>query len=330
MEPLVSVCCISYNQAPYIRDAMDGFLSQKTSFPIEILVHDDCSEDGTDRILRDYESRFPGVVKVLYETENQYSKGIRNPSGAFNFPRARGKYIAMCEGDDFWCDERKLEKQTAFLEDHPEAAFSAHAAKIRYEDGAFHSGDGLIRPFEGTGMLSAAEVITKKTNLPMASLLFRAEYAKPLPPYYYSCPVGDIPLQLAMLEHGGAYYLDEVMSVYRSGRPGSWGSDMDDGSTAGKWEAHYGAMEALYRSFSERTGGVYGEACDDALRRLRFHTDLKEGKFKEALGSGKRKYFSELPAGERGLLLLRAYAPGLYGALRSLRGSLASGKRAHH
>ena len=113
------------------------------------------------------------------------------------------------------------------------------------------------------------------------------------------------------------------MSVYRAGRPGSWGSDMDAGEeTARKWEAHYEAMEALYRSFSERTQGRYEEACADALRRLRFHTDLKTGRFEAVLDPKNSTWLGELPAKERRLLKLRAKAPGLYGALRRVYGLL--------
>lgn len=111
MEPLVSICCITYNHKEYIRDALDGFLSQRTDFPYEILINDDASTDGTADIIREYEQKYPEKIRALLQTENQYSKGITNPSGAFNFPRVRGRYVAMCEGDDYWTDPEKLQKQ---------------------------------------------------------------------------------------------------------------------------------------------------------------------------------------------------------------------------
>ena len=101
MEPMVSICCAAFNHAPYIAEALESFLAQDV--PIEILVHDDASTDGTQDILRDYARRYPDVVRPLFETENQYSRGVAiDPT--FNYPRARGKYIALCEGDDCWCD----------------------------------------------------------------------------------------------------------------------------------------------------------------------------------------------------------------------------------
>jgi glycosyltransferase involved in cell wall biosynthesis len=116
---LVSVCTITYNQAPYIRQCLDAILMQKTTFPFEMLIHDDASTDGTADIIREYEARFPEIIKPIYQTENQYSKGITFIS-KFNYERARGKYIAMCEGDDYWTDPLKLQKQVDFLERNPD------------------------------------------------------------------------------------------------------------------------------------------------------------------------------------------------------------------
>src|SRR5690554_2985712 len=96
-NPLVSISTITFNHAPYIRQCLDGFLMQKTDFAFEVLIHDDASTDGTEEIIREYEAKYPDIIKPLYEIENQYSKG-RSGSRTFNFPRAKGKYIALCEG----------------------------------------------------------------------------------------------------------------------------------------------------------------------------------------------------------------------------------------
>ena len=97
--PLVSVCTLAYNHEPYIRECLDGILMQKTNFAFELLIHDDASTDGTADIIREYETKYPDIIKPIYQTENQYRKRIRINS-TYNFPRAKGKYIALCEGDD--------------------------------------------------------------------------------------------------------------------------------------------------------------------------------------------------------------------------------------
>jgi glycosyltransferase involved in cell wall biosynthesis len=116
---MVSIDCTTYNHAPYIRQCLDGFLMQKINFPIEVLVHDDASTDGTADIIREYEQKYPDIIKPIYQSENQYSNGINN-SLTYNFPRVRGKYIAFCEGDDYWVDPYKLQKQVDFLEKNSE------------------------------------------------------------------------------------------------------------------------------------------------------------------------------------------------------------------
>ena len=315
---LVSVSCITFNHGRFLRKALDSFLEQETDFRYEILIHDDASTDDTIEIIRDYAERYPDVIRPLYEEENQYSKGISNISGVFNFPRAQGTLIAMCEGDDYWCDPHKLQKQADHMLAHPECALCCHAAGIVSEDGAFRS-ERVIRPFAETKVLQPEEVISRKTNLPTASLMFRAEYAKRLPQWYFDCPVGDIPLQLWMLMQGSVYYADEVMSMYRMGRQGSWGEMMDreelEKLTA-RWEEHYRAMEILYGAFDRDTGGRWHEAVRDALGRQRFHIDLKEDHNYAVKDPGNRKYLAELPDTERQLLRLKAYMPGVYGFLQ--------------
>ena len=129
-QPLVSICCITFNHRSYIEDALAGFLIQETEFPFEVLIHDDASSDGTEEIIREYEKFYPNIIKPLYETENQWSKGRRG-SITFNFPRAKGKYFAMCEGDDYWVDPKKLQKQIKYLDMNQECG-------LIHTDGDYH------------------------------------------------------------------------------------------------------------------------------------------------------------------------------------------------
>lgn len=124
--PLVSICCVTYNHAPFIRKCLDGFLMQQMDFSIEILIHDDCSTDGTTEIIREYEARYPDLIFPLYEEENQYQQGKAREIDLYNYRRARGKYIAYCEGDDYWTDPHKLQKQVDFMEANPEYTVCFH------------------------------------------------------------------------------------------------------------------------------------------------------------------------------------------------------------
>ena len=136
-NPIVSICCLTYNHAQFIRKALDGFLMQEppTGVPAEepwyeILIHDDCSTDGTTEIIKEYKTKYPDRIFPLYETENQYSKVGVGGMDLFNYRRARGKYIAYCEGDDYWTDPQKLQKQVDFMETHPDYSICFHACQV--------------------------------------------------------------------------------------------------------------------------------------------------------------------------------------------------------
>ena len=125
-KPLVSVSTITYNHAKFIRKCIEGVLNQKVDFLIEYLIHDDCSTDGTIDIIKEYAEKYPNIIKPIYEKENQYSKGGPWGSAVWNYPRAQGKYIALCEGDDYWTDPLKLQKQVDFLESNPDYTCCFH------------------------------------------------------------------------------------------------------------------------------------------------------------------------------------------------------------
>ena len=134
-DPLVSIRCLVYNHEPYLRQCLDGFVMQKTTFPFEAIVHDDASTDGSAAIIREYAEKYPDIIKPIFETENQYSKqdgSLGKNIRAVANPNA--KYIATCEGDDYWTDPNKLQLQVDFLESHPDYYMTCHAFKEYYED----------------------------------------------------------------------------------------------------------------------------------------------------------------------------------------------------
>ena len=133
VNPLVSISCITYNHVNYIRNCLEGFINQKTTFTFEILIHDDASTDGTTEIIKEYEEKYPDIIKPMYESENQWCIGRRG-SVIFNYPRAKGKYIALCEGDDYWTDPLKLQKQVDFLETNSSYAGCAHQSVVLVDD----------------------------------------------------------------------------------------------------------------------------------------------------------------------------------------------------
>jgi glycosyltransferase involved in cell wall biosynthesis len=186
---------------------------QKTNFPVEFLVNDDCSEDNTADILKEYDKRLPGFFKITYQTENQFSKGVK-PFSHLLFPKAKGKYIALCEGDDYWTDPLKLQKQVDFLEQNKDYSMCFHRSKIVDEnDNEFESilfNHLEEKDFNGTEIL-------EKWSIPTASVVFRSEFINQIIErgknrgYYF----GDTPMFLTLLEHGKAHCFQDCMAAYR-------------------------------------------------------------------------------------------------------------------
>ena len=133
-ELTVIVWCLTYNQKEFIKDSLDGFVMQKTTFPFEVVVHDDASTDGTTDIVMEYARKYPDIIKPVVEKENQWQKGgLKHIIQIMNKNHRRGRYIAFCEGDDYWTDPHKLQKQVEFLETNQDYSMCFHSAKKKYE-----------------------------------------------------------------------------------------------------------------------------------------------------------------------------------------------------
>ena len=129
----LSIICLAYNQVRFIKDALEGFVMQKTNFPFEVIIHDDASTDGTTEIIKEYEHKYPNIIKPIYQTENQWRKA-KTMSKTFIYPHIKGEYVAFCEGDDYWTDENKLQKQVDFLDSHPDYTICFHPVNVIWED----------------------------------------------------------------------------------------------------------------------------------------------------------------------------------------------------
>ena len=316
MEPLVSICCITYNHKEYIRDALDGFLSQRTDFPYEILINDDASTDGTADIIREYEQKYPEKIRALLQTENQYSKGITNPSGAFNFPRVRGRYVAMCEGDDYWIDPEKLQKQVDYMEAHPDCSLCFHSARIITVDGSLS--DKRMRPYPESRIVSPSEIVDKPQGYAMASMMFRSEIIRKLPKYYVNCPVGDTPLQLMAAATGYGYYMDQDMSIYRLGAAVSWTSQGKLGDYEAKQERYCRQMEETFTEFDRVTGGRFHKEAERAARRIWYLTKVNTKKYDVVMDKQYRDFFKELTPRTRFYIRFEVCFPRVYEILAKI------------
>lgn len=211
---LVSIVCNTYNHEKFIADALEGFIKQKTNFMFEILVMDDASTDKTALIIMEYEKKYPQLIKAIYQTENQYSKGLR--PGQQNRERAKGKYIAICEGDDYWIDDRKLQKQVDYMESHPDCTFCFTNAKCEINGEIVRN----VIPWTKESIVLQnniydVEGIEKIGYIPTASFLVKSENYARLPIIRPTAFHGDGFLKVGMTALGYAYCINEATCVYR-------------------------------------------------------------------------------------------------------------------
>ena len=207
-SPLVTVCCPTYNHEDFIREAIDSFLIQETEFPFEIIVHDDASTDGTAAIVLEYAQRSPRLSRTIIQKENQFSKAaLINPR--FVFPAAKGKYLAICEGDDYWTDNRKLQKQVMFLEKNPDYV-------ITYSDCQPFDENGVIdHDFGGAREDLSAKQLKKATPIFTLTTCFR-NVIHEVPPDLMSARYSDFVIRSLLGHHGKGKYLADVSpSAYR-------------------------------------------------------------------------------------------------------------------
>ena len=214
-DPLVSIRCLVYNHEPFLRQCLDGFVMQKTTFPFEAIVHDDASTDGSAAIIREYAEKYPDIIKPIYETENQYRKGtIGRIMDAAMHPNS--KYIALCEGDDYWTDPEKLQLQVDFLENHPDYTMCFHRAKTILDE----TGEETDRfPSESFKMIQDRDYTSTELlqvwTVPTASIVHRRECASYPLNFRYIDLYGDIAKVLSCAEMGKVRGFGRTMSVYR-------------------------------------------------------------------------------------------------------------------
>lgn len=214
-EPVrVSVCCITYKQEQYIKQAIDSFLMQKTTFPFEIIIGEDCGGDGTLEILDEYKNRYPNLIKVITSEKNVGA----NENLLRVFDATKGKYIAICEGDDYWIDELKIQKQYDCLQSSPSANICFTAAKSLDQNGTLTNISKYNKNF-----FNLSDVVRGGGGFMVtATIFFRVKIVDLIPEWFSKAPIGDFYLQVIASIAGGALYLNGFMAVYRLNAESSW------------------------------------------------------------------------------------------------------------
>lgn len=284
---LVSVVCTTYNHEQYIKDTLEGFVSQETDFEYEVLVHDDASTDRTADIIREYEKNYPDIIHGIYQRENQYSKNV-NILNDIIMPKTRGKIIAYCEGDDYWCDNHKLQLQVTSLLNNPECVACTHNSLVK--NLTTNSEEPFITKMH-EGIWDIKDIVSWSDNhYHTSSLIVKKEFS--IVPEIYKCgSVGDYPLALYLCFRGGIYYIDRIMSVYRYGTEGSWTKRV--GTVRDKIYDQREQEVQMLKRIDKEQDYRYHEIFNLTIRDKEFYLAMYKKKYKLALGEYKDVFKSK-------------------------------------
>ena len=274
-EIMVSVYCLAYNHEKYIKDALEGFVNQKTNFKYEVLVHDDASTDGTQEIIKQYAEKYPDVIKPILQKENQYSKGVKI-SQTHIFPKLKGKYVALCEGDDYWIDENKLQKQFDFMENNKD--FSACAHNTLFKE--LKTGKSYVKYDTNDKEITIPEIIDYGWQYHINSVFYRKELVYNRPDFVTAIKgVGDVPLIMYLGFSGRVMRFGEVMSVYRYGTVGSWServkSNREEHLTFRKQSIN------MFKLANEYSGYKYNDEFTKRITRIEYEIAKTENDYKK-------------------------------------------------
>ena len=298
MKPLLSVFTITYNHAPFIRQCIEGVLMQKTDFPFEFVIGEDCSTDGTREIVLDYAKKNPEIIRVITSESN-----VGMSENAKRTGRAcQGKFVALCDGDDYWTDPYKLQKQVDFLESHPDYSMCCHASKIIFEDSEQQAEVVRLADTDTTFTIDDFLAPTGKNFIRTESVVCNVELVREVPEEFQNMIVGDYPMFLLMAYHGNIRYLDQVMSVYRKHGGGIWSSK----TTNAEFQEKYClSIVQMHKRFDEYSGYVYH---DKIQKRLAYsYYALIENSFNYNKAQSRKffwKYWNKLP----GHFLIRSFS----------------------
>ena len=300
---------MTYNQKDYISQALDSILTQKGDVDFDILIHDDCSDDGTSELIKKYQKNYPSIIRIVEEKERTFIKeGFNMMIYNHVVPLIDSKYVAYLDGDDYWCDEYKLQKQLAFMESHPDYSMCFHCA-YQLKNNVDLSSKWFIAD---EGDVDMSFIINDNSGIKIAtsSLFVKSVVFKDFPNWRKLYPVEDIPLYINAVMNGKIHRLSDLMCVYRQFSTGSWSGQNKDNNQ--KMIDHLGKMKTAVNYFNDQTNGVYQQLVSAQVLSFEFRIALLKKEYKTIFLKQYRHLYKRLSKKERFSLKLQYRLPHLY------------------
>lgn len=283
-ETKVSICCLVYNHEKYLRQCLEGIVNQKCDFKYELLIHDDASTDNSAKIIREYEEKYPDIIKPIYQTENQHSQNIKI-SKTYQYPRAKGEYYAWCEGDDYWIDETKLQKQVEFLEKNKEYSACVHSAICdNKQTGKQH----VFPKISEERDYSFEDIVMGGGNIfATNSFMCRKNVVLEKPSCFDAKGFGDYQLFMFSALCGKVRCLSTVMSVYNYATSGSWSERI--WSDSKKRILHHQEKIRMFAEIDKYYNNLYHDVINKKTTEIEYDILLLQKNKKEAKSSKYRE-----------------------------------------
>lgn len=309
MNPIITVIIMTYNQKDYIAKAIDSILSQDIDVDFDILVHDDCSDDGTYQIILDKQKEYPNKIRIIRQESRKFLiDGFNMMIYKYVVPHIESKYVAYCDGDDYWCDNSKLFKQYDFMEKHPEYSMCFHSAYQLKRDGDMSS-KWFIKD---EGDIDMSNLINDKPGIEIAtsSIFLKSEVFKDFSEWRKAYPVEDVPMYITAALYGKIHRLKDIMCVYRQFASGSWSSQNIE--NVQRKIDHLEKSKAAIIFFDEQTDKQYHDLAIKQIESCDFRIALIKKEFKTLFSKKYKRFIKRINKRERLALYLECYTPCLY------------------
>jgi len=318
----LTVLCTAYNHEPYIAEALESFVRQRTDFPFQVLVNDDCSTDGTAAIIRSYAQKYPDIIKPLIQEKNLFSKGLAALYQEAFYCRLDSPYVAFCEADDCWCDDLKLQQQVDWLDTHPEYSACVHNTKLFYCDGSLPE-TPLISENMGDRDICFETIIQGMSkSFHTSSILARREHIIDPPDYYYTAADHgflDYAIALRLALEGRVRFIDKLMSVYRiSSNPAAWSAKLDK---------HYAKLKefivgelAMMETLLPHLNEEQKERTAEIMLERRYELFDIQGRVNELIKPPYRDIFKQKTMSYKAKTLIKILCPPLHRYYRKKQG----------
>ncbi len=308
---MLSIICLAYNHGRFIKQTLEGFVNQQTEYKYEVLINDDASTDGTTDIIREYEKKYPDIIKPVYQKENQYGK--KNLTMSL-IDIAKGEYFAFCEGDDSWTDMNKIQKQIEYMESHPECTLCIHNSKRITETGKFLS-DIVVS--DQDGIIPIENIIRGGGNFCATnSIMGKMEHAKNPPEFLLKCGL-DYTWQIYLATCGYAYCFHDIMSVYRVAVAGSWSERMENDPVA--YSKVFVRINEMLNSYNIWSKKKFDYVVQDCISENTYNIAVKSRDKNLVKDIKVKKWIKKQSLSFKAKYIFWKLLPGVYYAIRNRR-----------